>query len=104
MSVRDAEKLLGLSAPYTSADVKSAAASALRAAHPDSGGAGDAATQIAAIKKARAAAMANADTGGDAEYVACPRCNGTGTRPDGAYGRKTCIACGGDGVVKRRTA
>jgi DnaJ-class molecular chaperone len=106
MTTRQAEDMLGLIGDYAEADVKTAAASAIKAVHPDlfEGDTAESAARIESYKAARDYLLKELRAGGGGTMETCRRCKGKGVRPAvNGFGHEACKACDGAGLVKRRT-
>lgn len=78
--------------------IRTAAAAALREAHPDTGGGDDAGARIAAIREARDRLLCLVESEQAEAKIACAACGGRGSL--GGAGFSTvyeCRACGGTG-------
>lgn len=92
MTLDEALRALGVTSPFTDADVRAAFSRALRLAHPDiGGGAADAATNIARAQRARTLLMSI--VAGDAP---CRTCKGAGS-VRGSFAMRVCTDCNGSG-------
>lgn len=106
MTMRQAESLLELTGDYDEAAVKSAAATRIKAVHPDlfEGDTAQSAERIETIKAARDKLLSELRAGGGGTMETCRRCRGKGVRPVvNGFGHEACKACDGGGLVKRRT-
>lgn len=106
MTTRQAERLLELTGDYDETAVKSAAATAIKAVHPDlfDGDTAESAARIESYKAARDYLLKELRAGGGGTMETCRRCKGKGVRPAvNGFGHEACKACGGAGLVKRRT-
>lgn len=90
MTRDEAARLLSLSPTAEDVEVRSAYARAVKADHPDQGGAG---TLIAQLKQARDVMLCHS------EIVPCNHCRGVGYIR-GRFGARACMACGGSGETK----
>jgi hypothetical protein len=86
----------------TEEGVRTAAAEAIRAAHPDCGGDAELAPQqIKLAKKARDLLLKHLGSGSPTGKRTCPTCNGKGhLRVTGKFKATECPRCGGEGVIE----
>jgi hypothetical protein len=93
LSRRSALAILSLRDPVTRAEIESAWKRAVRAAHPDAGGAGD----IAELSRARDKLLSDDDVYANAlancgKNTSCKMCGGQGT-VRGKFGATPCTSC-----------
>ena len=87
MTPEEAVSLLALSPGAEEREIRAAYARAVKADHPDHGGAG---TLMAQLKEARRILLTQG------EVPPCNLCRGVG-KVRGRFGAQTCTACGGSG-------